>query len=386
MVVVVAYYPPEPGGMSTTMHNLLSRFRPTSYSVVTAGGLTHRAVTASAQAHVYRVISSLRRISSRLDLWWQQRNLPTAVANLCEVIDQTQAKALVAVYPTYHFLKVAREAALLKGLPWVAYLHDTVAEGLSNTPLAKEAAVLQDQVFVEAARVFVMSQGMAELWRRKFDLDCVPLEHTYPEAIPQRLPERPTLRQAFWAGATYGINDKAVARVSSALGRLGCPFLLTTTARPRHLRRSGLVGDHIRTTFFRKRSDYLVALQQQGLLILALNWPDEASLHEDELATIFPTKTPEYLASGRPILVHCPEHYFLAKFFRRYGCGIVVSDRSEAALVETMAYMLIEPPDLTGIRVAALAAAQQFRPTAIAARLREAVEAAVQEAQVEKPA
>ena len=99
-------------------------------------------------------------------MWWQERNLALSVADLGALIDQTDAKALVAVYPTYHFLKVAREAALEKGLPWVAYLHDTVAEALSNTPLAHAAETLQNQVFAEAALVFEMSRGMAELWRR----------------------------------------------------------------------------------------------------------------------------------------------------------------------------------------------------------------------------
>ncbi len=379
VLIVVAYYPPAPSGMSVTMHNLLSRFHPASYSVVTAGGLTHRAIEAAERARVYRVVSTLRRVSSRLDLWWQDRKLKTTISLLAELVARTGAKAMVGVYPTFHFLKLAREAARATGTPWVAYLHDTVAEGLANSALAKEAVCLQNQVFAEAASVLVMSGGMAELYTRKYGLACAALEHTYPEPIPDQLPEHTALRQAFWAGATYGINHKAVARVSAALKRLDCPLLMTTTAKPRSLMQQGIAGDHVKTTFFPKREDYLSALQRQGVLILALNWPDEGSLHEDELATIFPTKTPEYLASGRPILVHCPDHYFLARYFRRHGCGLIVSERSEAGLAEAIGVLLTDAPEVRTMRQAGLIAAQQFSAEAIASRLRGAVKAAVQE-------
>ena len=383
VLVVVAYYPPAPSGMSVTMHNLLSHFHPASYSVVTAGGLTHQAIEASEQAQVYRVFSSLRRVSSRLDRLWQDRQLPSAVSVLSDLIDQTDAKAIVGVYPTYHFLKLAREAARATGVPWVAYLHDTVAEALANSTLAKRALSLQNQVFAEAASILVMSSGMAELYRRKYGLASTPLEHTYPEPIPQRLPEHAAMRQAFWAGATYGINHRAVARVSAALKRLDYPLLMTTTARPKSLIQQGITGDHLKTTFFPKREDYLSALQQQGVLILALNWPDEATLHEDELATIFPTKTPEYLASGRPILVHCPDHYFLAQYFRRHGCGLVVSERSEAALAEAIAFLLADSSEVKAMRQAALITAQQFSAREIASRFRRTIESTVKEGNLE---
>lgn len=49
---------------------------------------------------------------------------------------------------------------------------------------------------------------------------------------------------------------------------------------------------------------------------------------------MFPTKVPEYLGSGRPILVHCPDDYSLGDFFRKHDCGRVVADRSDEALLK----------------------------------------------------
>jgi hypothetical protein len=369
VVVAVAHYL-LPSGMRVTMRNLLSNFDPTSYSIATVSG--SRRFLEEDHAQVYPIMSTLRRFSSRLDGRWLDWQLPSATSKLIKLVEQTEAKAIVGVYPSFHFLKISRDAAKATRVPWIAYLHDTVAEGLSSTRWAGRAAELQEQVFTEADSILVMSQGMADLYKQKYHLTCQPLEHTYPEFIPKRPPQSPALRQAFWGGDIYNINHQAVKRVSEALQRLNCPFLLTT-AKPETLEPQGIAGDHIKTIFFRERADYLKALHGQSILILALNWPDESPVHGDELATIFPTKTPEYLVTGRPILVHCPEHYFLARFFRENRCGIVVTERSVEALTEAIGRVLEDPTAVSDLQQAALTAAQIFRGDRIAKRFQEVV-------------
>jgi hypothetical protein len=357
--------------MRVTMRNLLSRFRPTSYSIVTIGD-SYLFPEEDAHLQVYPIMSTWRRTSSRLDGLWLDWQLPSATSKLIKLIEQTNTKVIVGVYPNFHFLKIAREAARATQIPWVAYLHDTVAEGLSHTRWAARAVELQEQVFAEAAAILVMSQGMADHYKQKYNLNSKSLEHIYPEPIPDHLPQNQGLRQAFWGGDIYNINHQAVRRVSEALRQLDCSFLLTT-AKPETLASQGIGGDHLQVTFYRQRADYLKALRQQGVLILALNWPDEAQQHEAELATIFPTKTPEYLASGRPIVVHCPEHYFLARFFREHRCGLVVTERSVEALVQTIRPLLEDAVAVSDLRQSALDAVQIFRPGQIARRFQAVV-------------
>lgn len=47
-------------------------------------------------------------------------------------------------------------------------------------------------------------------------------------------------------------------------------------------------------------------------------------------------KTGEYLASGRPILVHAPAGSFLDWYFTRHECGVVVSERDPEVLAEAI--------------------------------------------------
>jgi glycosyltransferase involved in cell wall biosynthesis len=365
VLVVTARYPPQPGGSSVLMHNLLARFNPESYTIVTAQGAAEASIDVRQPARVHRIMSSVG-FSSRLDRRWRDWQLPWAVSRLVRLVERHQPRLLVGVYPDFHFLSAAREAARRARVPWIAYFHDTLAEALSTGHLAAQAAQLQENVFREAARVLVMSRGMADLYREKYELACRPLEHTYLEVIPEALPNSPAARQAFWGGAIYGINARALARVSTALASMQCPLLLATSTSLANLARVDIGGDHLKIGFYSSRREYLEVLRQQGLLVLALDWPDESPIHHEELATIFPTKTPEYLASGRPILVHCPENYFLARFFHENNCGLVVSDRSVSALAGAVGQLLENSGETREMARAALRAAHLFSADRVA--------------------
>lgn len=373
-VLVTSYtYVPAPNALSVVMHNLLSRFDPRSYSIVTARTADTVASASRTEAQVHRIMSNIG-FSQRLNQMWLDWQLPGAVARTVRLIQQTEARVLFGVFPNYYFLRIAREAAKKAAIPWIPYLHDTVAEGQKHTRLGARAAQLQEQVFAEASRICVMSQGMADLYQRKYNLVTQPLVHTYPEPIPTEPPSDPPLRQAFWSGSVYVINQHAVARVVEALRRIDCPCQLTTTNTRSHLEQMGVPTDHLKVDFYPKRSDYLQVLQQQGLLILALDWPEETRAHEDELSTIFPTKTPEYLAAGRPILAHCPEHYFLARFIREHRCGLVVSERSVDALAEACRFLLSGSAEVGEMTRRALQAARIFEADRVAAIFQDEVQ------------
>ncbi len=372
VLVVSVGYPPLPGGSTILMRNLLARFDPASFTVVTGhsdGPIPGEGVEGVV---VHRYIAPLK-FSARLDRLWRDWQLPRATAQITRLVQRLCPQVIVGVYPDYHFLYAAREAARRTRTPWLAYLHDTVAEGLASSHLASKAARLQEQVFQEASRLLVMSEGMADLYQSKYGVSSRPLEHTYAEAIPAAPPEEPPLRQAFWGGAVYKINARAVARVAAALGRLDCPLTIAAKTTPSQLEGLGVSGAHVKIDFFPHRGPYLEALRRQGLLVLALDWPDESPMHEDELATIFPTKTPEYLATGRPILAHCPEHYFLARFIRERGCGVVVTERSVDAVAQAAERLLANPPEARGMGCAALQAAHLFTAERVAAAFQEEV-------------
>ncbi|MEM9919741.1 MAG: hypothetical protein AAF990_16725 [Bacteroidota bacterium] len=328
VVIVTAFYPPIPGGTSVIIKNILKNIDPESYTVATISPSFSKASPAPNIAYLMNTFVW----SSRLNGYWKEWHIGAAVQRLVRLCKAKKAKYIVGVYPDYAFLKIAYEAAKITGLPLISYLHDTVAEGLAHSKLADKAKELQDQVFQYSAHTFVMSEGMKDLYREKYNLEVDALEHTYPETSEEvHFDPRIKGSNIFWGGAIYSINQNAVKRVVRAATALETKVEIASKAKKAALEKMGLPTEYIELSFY-NREAYLQALQKQQILLLALDWPDESKMHRDELATIFPTKTIEYLHAGRPILVHCPEDYFLARFIRQYNCGIVVTERSEEKL------------------------------------------------------
>jgi len=358
------------------MRNLLGHYAPDSFTV---GYLKIPGSPEPPQEYVMTPLFTRRTKRARVNNVLFDLEMSRARGALKALVKAKQAKAIVAVYPSFHFLQVARDVAQELKIPWLAYWHDTVFEHLHDTPLAARAEKLQTQTFAEASSLMVMSEGMVDFYREKYGVPSTALEHSFPEAIPESLAAIPKVdelsREALWGGSIYHINDKALARVADALARIQLPLLLTTRATDEQLQSLGIGGPNTRITLFPERSDYITALQRRQFLILSLNWADETTIGEGELATIFPTKTVEYMVSGRPILLHCPEHYFLARYVRRHKCGLVVSSRAPGDLDAAIQELLKGGPEVDVLCANALEAARMFSIETISGKFRKHVEA-----------
>ena len=335
---VTTAFPPVPAGSSIINRNLLSRFNPASFDVFSTKA-DIAAKVESFDINVHRIFKSYY-FSSRLNQVLSKMQVPSATKKLIKFADKEKPAVIVGVFPDYFFLKVARDAAKALDIPFIAYLHDTISESSAGSKISREASLLQEQVFDEASALLVMSEGMRELYKSKYGIDSTALEHTYLEEIPAEIPGGDHNKEAFWGGDVYAINKNSVKRVAEALRSDGLKLFIASGHDKAYFEAIGLNPDNIDTGFFSKRDEYLETLKKYGILVLALDWPDESHIHRDELATIFPTKTPEYLASGVPILVHCPEDYFLAKFFEKNECGTVVSEKSGPLLKEKINFLL----------------------------------------------
>jgi hypothetical protein len=204
----------------------------------------------------------------------------------------------------------------------------------------------------------------------------VELPHVYIGPSPKEVPRGTVRLQGFWGGSIYDINVRALGRVSNALASCGCKLVVTTHTTLRNIERSGVPVENLVKEYIPRREDYLRNLKEQGILVVALDWPDESPIAEVELETIFPTKTIEYLASGRPILVHCPGHYFLAKFFLEQQCGLVVTERSEEALCKAIRLLLDGGERVDAMCRTAQKTSGMFAAARVARQLKDEVDAA----------
>ena len=366
VLFVGAAFPPSIGGSVVVMQELLRNFDPKSYNVVTLRANGDSGDSAFERRTLRVGVKRLRPY--RLGMWVRFLQVPFTVRKACRYAVECEAKAIVCIFPTIDFLLLANLMAKRTGLPLILYLHDTIVEALSGSTFALPSRILQKSVFKRASRIMVMSEGMERLYLQKYGLKTYSIPHTYPEKIDCESDLGGCVtRQLFWGGAVYNANNHALARVVAAAKLRSVPFLFTTKNSKALMNSLGECEESscVKATYYGTRAEYLSALPVGGILVLALNYPDETEYGEEEVGTIFPTKTPEYLASGAPILVHCPEHYFIAKYVKEKGCGLVVSERDPEVIAMAIERLLSNDSEVRSMRLKARETARDFEPMRI---------------------
>lgn len=320
-------YPPNPAASSVVHTHLLSQFDPNSFIILTGFFIGAQKTEVPIEVNRHYVYLSFEFISSRLHKFLQRIQKYTLPLLLSYYIKKYNPARIIISYPDLYWLDICSKVSEDYKIPFIPYLHDTIIEGANNFKDRELAKKVQQRIFYKAYNIAVMSEGMRNLYNKKYHLETTSWEHIYPEEPIQFQTEK--ILRGHWSGDVYTINQKAVKRISDCLKKLNIPLTISNGKSREQLEEFGITGDHIQKVFYHKRSDYLKHLSISKILFIALNYPDECKVHEDELSTIFSTKTPEYLGSNSLIIYHGPSHYFLARFITDNKCGIVIDTRDE---------------------------------------------------------
>jgi hypothetical protein len=287
------------------------------------------------------------------------------------IIRAESCRAMLAVYPQEEHLLAAYSAARRTGIAFFPYFHNTYLDNREGWGLAF-ARWLQPKVFARAGHVFVMSEGMVELFRERYPgVPCSALLHTFNEPLPafrEPPPPGPVLRFAL-SGNINRTNEDAACRLGAVIG--GMPdaelAIYSGTARA-HLERLGLLRGRVSLQTV-SRDELLRRLPEADVLLLPHGLQTEAS--ETERLTIFPTKTIEYLISGRPILAHTPPDCYLTRFLREQDCALVVDQPDRDELRAAVARLRSDAALRARLVQNALKAAERFQAQHVAAGLRD---------------
>jgi glycosyltransferase involved in cell wall biosynthesis len=104
---------------------------------------------------------------------------------------------------------------------------------------------------------------------------------------------------------------------------------LYTTQTRQELERQNIGGPAVVYHEHVASSDVFEVQRRADILFLPLAFDSPIS---NVIRTSSPGKMGEYLASGRPILVHVMADSFVSWYFREYECGMVVDHRNPAML------------------------------------------------------
>lgn len=323
-------------------------------------------------------VKDYSRIIPRGRRWVRMLVFPTLFRRGLKCAAEHGCKAVLAVFPYEEHLLAGLLIARAIGARFFPYLHNTYLEQRSNFHgwLAKR---LQPRFFAAAAHIFVMSDGMLEHYRESYPWlihKLSALYHPFTGDPPRGSPPRAQFPPHFMMlGSVNPSNEDAATRLFRAVLDLpGSRLTLIGRESQAVRRRLALPDDRVRAMQV-SRDQLMDYLRSADVLLLPHGltgpWP------EVEYQTMFPTKTIEYLFSGRPILAHMPRGCHITRFLVQNSCALVVEDADIDVLRIAIDKILNDDKLRTRLVVNAARVAERFRAGNVADHLRTIVSSCV---------
>jgi hypothetical protein len=247
-------------------------------------------------------------------------------------IKSYKLRAILAFYRDESSLLLGFILHQITGIPFYAYFFDVYLENYPSGIYGRLARWLQPRVFQKAAKIFVLTEAMQEFFLEKYKVDAIILPHSN-NRLPQKRTSSIDTQAPFRIGYLGSINVDRIFSLKTLCDAIkkNEQFHLTyfSATSPEYLSRQGLLIDNSEIKFVASDNELLSELILCDLLFLPVMISNNNRERESQVITGFPTKAIEYLLCQKPILVHSSNHYWAAKFFKKFECGLVVDGGCE---------------------------------------------------------
>jgi glycosyltransferase involved in cell wall biosynthesis len=366
MALVSHVLPPTWSGQSMILERLLRDFDPSSYVLLrTIPAPEGASYTNPLPGKIFDVPSQLpalpvKRLQGVIPL---VKGLVATVrrraAMIAEIVREERCDSIVVCTGGDMLdIPAAYLAARRAGVRFIPYYFDHWSQQAAFAPrLQRLVKLLEPPILRRASVVIVPNEFLARdlqvhgsvrtaIVRNACDIPRPPLARTG---------HRRASGSIVYTGAVYAANHDAFRNLVDVLRSDGLDATLTiyTAQSEDKIAEAGIRGP---VSVRRHRPlNEIPSLQADAdilFLPLAFNSPFPALIRSSS-----PAKMGEYLAAGRPILVHAPYDTFVAHYFSQYGCGLVVGEPKRAPLAEGVRKLLEDDALRERVGVAARARA-----------------------------
>ncbi|WFN34988.1 glycosyltransferase [Methanogenium sp. S4BF] len=230
------------------------------------------------------------------------------------------------------------------GIPFFVYAFDYYSQYLC--PIQQAFAEKYEMLMLnEAAGIIVPNEFMQDEYNARYGTKSIVI-HNPCDLLKYNLDNGGTFSGAnelnvgiVYTGAIYEAHYDAFRNLIQAIELLNIPGLnlhIYTTQSPIKLNANKICGPVV--NHGHQPVSTMPSLQQKAdILFLPLAF---SSAYADVIRTSAPGKIGEYLATGRPILVHAPPDSFVSWYFKKYECGFVVDTDNPECLAEGITKIL----------------------------------------------
>lgn len=234
----------------------------------------------------------------------------------------------------------------LTRIPISLYFFDLFVDGLKADAKGKISSWIERKAIKKASNVFVMSEPLRDYYCNKYKIQPVLLHHPidvplyYLGNIKTKCDTGGPLKIVF-TGLIYEFQLDAILNMVRVVNDMnGVEFHLYSFLSEEKRLWMGITGSNV--IFHRQvpQADIPAIQQNSDILFLPIafnyiypekvKWMPPEKIQEINsvgklvVATASPSKLPEYLVAGRPILIHAPSYSYSAWYGKKHQCAEVV--------------------------------------------------------------
>ena len=235
-------------------------------------------------------------------------------------------------------------ASRFTGVRFYAYLLDQYSHMVSYVLGNSFLRQFESRILKGATKVIVPNEFLRDELRRRFNVEAVVIHNMCDLEPYEHAPENESNEsgetQIVYTGGIGPLHYDAFRNLLAAirlLERKDVRLHLYSPQPRADIESEGIVGPEVIFHEHQPVSTMPEIQQRADILFLALALNSQ---HPDIVRTAMPGKMGEYLASGRPILVHAPSDSFVASYFRDHKCGLVVDQNDPAQLAHAIDSLL----------------------------------------------
>jgi glycosyltransferase involved in cell wall biosynthesis len=353
IAVISRPLPPSPSGQAVMLYRLLKDRDPGQYCLISVEDEGRTAVNDN---HAQRLPGKYFYLSTKHEyrqglatLFQDSVNITIGTflraRQIARIIRDEECEAVLSCSSGDDRLDVPAGllASRLAGVPFYVYLFDTYSHMWIQPRSRFIGRRLEPVVVKKAAGVITTNDFVHQMLRERYGVDSLVIHNpcdlaAYEDAVSEATRNDDEIRIVY-TGAVYEAHYEAFRNLIEAVKLLEKPQLkvhIFTAQPPSLLEARGVRGPVI--IHQHEPVSAMPTIQRSAdmlFLPLSFNTP-----YPELIRVSSPSKIGEYLAARRPILVHAPPDSFIATYFRRYECGLVVDQNDPKMLAQAVEQIL----------------------------------------------
>lgn len=347
--------PPSWSGQAVMIYRLLQGLDPDDYCLISrqnySAVVCQDSYTSRLSGRYYQLPSEFEiRRGNRFGLvrWRRGFNVLLGAVlrgrHIAHIAKHEKCTAVVACTGDLIDIPAGFLASQMAHIPFYAYIFDDYVFQWTGD-YRQFAKLVCPFIFKHSAGVIGPNEYICEEYQQRYGVLSILVRNPCDkdefekEPYPQWPSESGKINIIF-TGSIYHANFDCFRNLIKAMDSLKeyQPELHIFTAQTRSdLEVQGIKSERIFIHSHVPYSDILEQQRKADILFLPLAFESQIS---EVIHTSAPGKMGEYLASGRPVLVHAPADSYVSWYFKEHECGVVVDTNEPAMLVQAIRHII----------------------------------------------